>query len=117
MADQKANNLYMQCTLMDSISCVGVGLHTGEKATITLKPSRENTGINFVRKDVVPGTGFIPARWYNVTGTDFGTTISNEFGVSLKTIEHLMAALSGYGIDNALVEVDGPEIKIFPPKW
>lgn len=112
MASQKVNDSLTQCTLKDSITFVGVGIHTGKKVIITLKPANADTGINFIRKDVRPGTGFIAARWYNVTGTELGTTIGNEHGITVRTIEHLVAALRGCGIDNALVEIDGPEIPI-----
>jgi len=112
MVSQTVQQSLTQCTLKESVSCVGVGLHTGKKVTLTLKPSDADAGINFIRKDVQPGTGLIAARWYNVTETELSTTISNEYGVSLRTIEHLVAALRGCGIDNALIEVDGPEVPI-----
>ena len=112
MAAHKSIESLTQCTLKDSMSCVGVGLHSGKKVNITLRPAEADAGINFIRKDVQPGTGFIAARWYNVTDTDLATTIMNEHGVTLSTIEHLVAALRGCGVDNALIEVDGPEVPI-----
>ena len=101
-----------QKTLRRSISFVGIGLHTGERARITIKPSMDSSGIFFLRKDVKPGDGLIAARWYNVHATDMSTTLINKQGTTIDTVEHLMAALLGCGVDNALIEVDGPEIPI-----
>lgn len=112
MATHNIKESLTQCTVKDSISCMGVGLHTGKKVKLTLKPAEAGTGINFIRTDVHPGTGFIAARWYNVTDTDLATTLMNEHGVTLSTIEHLVAALRGCGVDNALIEVNGPEVPI-----
>lgn len=75
-------------------------------------PAPENTGIIFVRRDVEEGRNSVPATYDRVTETTLGTTIANEFGVTVSTIEHVMAALWGAGIDNALIEVDGPEVPI-----
>jgi UDP-3-O-[3-hydroxymyristoyl] N-acetylglucosamine deacetylase len=99
-------------TIQAPISFVGIGLHTGERVKITLKPSLDTSGINFRRNDAKPGTGFIPARWYNVHDTEMSTTLMNNHGTKIKTVEHLMAALYGCGVDNVLIEVDGPEIPI-----
>ena len=111
MSVEKRDSL-AQCTLKQAVSFVGIGLHTGKKASLTLRPAATDAGINFIRKDVKPGTGFVSARWYNVINTELGTTIANEYGVSVNTIEHLVAALRGCNIDNVLVEIDGPEIPI-----
>jgi len=112
MAIKINTNSLNQQTLSKPVHCVGIGLHTGQKVSIIIQPAEENTGINFIRKDSTPGQGFITGRWYNVTDTRMSTTIGNEYGVTIQTIEHLMAALRGCGIDNALIEVDGPEIPI-----
>lgn len=112
MNKQKILDSLNQHTINRSISLIGTGLHSGANASIVIKPADENTGIYFIRKDVAPGTGLIPARWYHVSQTDYCTTLSNEHGVSVSTIEHLMAALRASGIDNAVVEVDGPEVPI-----
>jgi UDP-3-O-[3-hydroxymyristoyl] N-acetylglucosamine deacetylase len=77
-----------------------------------VRPGEVNTGVRFVRNDVETGRGVIPALWHHVTDTRLGTIIGNEFGVSISTVEHLMAAFSGCGIDNAVVELDGPEVPI-----
>lgn len=101
-----------QKTIADSISYVGVGLHTGRSVSMVVKPSSVDSGIIFIRKDAPPGCGLIKARWYNVVDTDMSTVIGNHHGVTVSTIEHLMAALHGCGIDNALIELDGPEVPI-----
>ncbi|MCG6936003.1 MAG: UDP-3-O-acyl-N-acetylglucosamine deacetylase [Proteobacteria bacterium] len=99
-------------TLRKSISFIGIGLHSGKKVTMVIKPAMPGTGILFLRKDVLAGQGMISARWYNVTETRLSTTLGNEHGVTVATVEHLLAALRGCGIDNALIELDGPEIPI-----
>lgn len=101
-----------QRTLKSTITCVGIGLHTGKNVSMVIKPADANSGFNFVRKDVKSGTGFIAGRWYNVSGTEMGTTIRNSNGIVLHTVEHVLAALRGCGVDNALIEVEGPEIPI-----
>jgi UDP-3-O-[3-hydroxymyristoyl] N-acetylglucosamine deacetylase len=112
MKEQQFYDSLSQHTINRSISLIGVGLHSGAKASIVIKPADENVGIYFIRKDVAAGTGLIPARWYNVSQTDYCTTLSNEHGVSVSTIEHLMAALRACGVDNAIIEVEGPEVPI-----
>ncbi|MET0028395.1 MAG: UDP-3-O-acyl-N-acetylglucosamine deacetylase [Candidatus Thiodiazotropha sp.] len=101
-----------QRTLRQAISFVGVGLHSGRMTRLTLRPNQDSNGILFQRSDVENGRGLIAARWYNVSDTRLSTTISNEYGVSVATIEHLMAALAGCGVDNALIDIDGPEVPI-----
>ncbi|MBV1876844.1 MAG: UDP-3-O-acyl-N-acetylglucosamine deacetylase [Pseudomonadales bacterium] len=99
-----------QRTLHNVIRATGVGLHTGEKVFLTLRPAPVNTGIVFIRTDVDPPTK-IPALTENVGDTTLATTISKD-NVRVSTIEHLMAAFSGLGVDNAYVEVNGPEMPI-----
>ena len=77
-----------------------------------VRPGKQNSGIRFVRKDAPVDEGLIEARWDNVIDTRLSTVIGNEYGVSVSTIEHLMAAFRTCGIDNAVVEVDGPEVPI-----
>jgi len=101
-----------QRTLKSSITYVGIGLHTGEKVSMTVRPAPANNGIAFERKDVQPGIGLIPARWYLVSTTDMSTSLKNEHNISVHTVEHLLAALHGCGIDNALIELDGSEVPI-----
>lgn len=104
--------LVMQQTLAYDVSCMGVGLHSGASVTLTLKPAQANSGIVFVRTDLTDGENEIPADYRNVCDTLLCTKIANEHGASVGTIEHLMAALSAMGVDNALVEIDGPEVPI-----
>ena len=100
-----------QKTIKDNISFRGVGLHTGLQANLTIKPAEPNTGIIFKRTDIKDNNIIIP-NLFNVSSAFFCTTISNEQGVSVITIEHLMGALYGMGIDNVLVEIDNKEIPI-----
>ncbi|MFQ5935517.1 MAG: UDP-3-O-acyl-N-acetylglucosamine deacetylase [Acidiferrobacterales bacterium] len=99
-----------QRTLSGSMSYVGGGLHTGQRVAMRVRPGGINTGICFVRKDAPADQRMVRALWHNVTSTRQCTTISNEHGVAVRSIEHLLAALRGCGIDNALVELDGPEV-------
>ena len=101
-----------QRTLKQPITYVGIGLHTGKKVSMIVRPASDGQGIHFHRKDVPAGTGFIPARWYNILETRMSTVIGNEHGVTVSTVEHLLAALRGCGVDNAFIELDGPEVPI-----
>ena len=103
-------NQLNQRTLQEKGSCTGVGLHSGAKITLSLCPAAANTGIVFVRTDLEHPVE-IPARHEFVTDTTLATTIGKG-NVKVATIEHLMAALAGMGIDNCRVEVDGPEVPI-----
>ena len=100
-----------QKTLNKDISLSGVGLHSGLAANIKIKPAEPNTGIVFKRVDIKQNNIVIP-NVFNVSSAIFCTTISNEHGVSVSTIEHLMGAFYGVGIDNALVEINNQEIPI-----
>jgi UDP-3-O-[3-hydroxymyristoyl] N-acetylglucosamine deacetylase len=97
-----------QRTIQNEISFEGIGLHTGRYAKVTLKPAGRDEGITFVRTDK---NTVIKAQVGSVIDTAFATTIGNN-GIRIRTIEHIMAALAGLGIDNVCVEVDGPEIPI-----
>ncbi|NOQ77774.1 MAG: UDP-3-O-acyl-N-acetylglucosamine deacetylase [Gammaproteobacteria bacterium] len=101
-----------QRTLKQSVSFIGLGLHSGKKSRITLKPCENATGIFFTRKDVPYHQSLIPARWDNVTDTNLSTVLSNHHGHSVSTVEHLMAALQLCHIDNLEIEVDGNELPI-----
>jgi len=105
-------NSVHQKTLRQSITYVGVVLHTGKNVSMTVHPGEVDSGIHFLRKDVPAGEGLIAARWYNVVDTRLSTAIGNEYGNRVDTIEHLMAALRGCGVDNAFIELDGPEVPI-----
>jgi len=100
-----------QKTINETIFIEGVGLHTGELANMKIKPAVPNTGIVFKRIDLKNNNYVVPGI-FNVSNASFCTTISNEFGVKVSTIEHLMAALFGEGIDNALIEIDSQEVPI-----
>ena len=99
-----------QHTLKNAIDCTGLGLHSGIKVTMTLCPGDPDTGIVFRRTDSEGGNATIAARWDRVVDTRLNTTIGDGSGLTVGTIEHLMAALSGCGIDNAEITLDGPEI-------
>ena len=102
----------MQVSLLKPTSCYGIGVHSGEVTQLTLRPAKANTGIVFVRTDVRQEINFIQATYQNVSETFLSTTIKNEHNVQVSTIEHLMAALWGCGIDNVIAEIDGPEVPI-----
>ena len=100
-----------QKTIKKEINFEGVGLHTGKLASLKIKPSNPNTGIIFKRVDLKNNNIILPSV-YNVSSALFCTTISNEYGASVSTIEHLMAALYGKGVDNALIEINNQEVPI-----
>src|SRR5512139_3762261 len=99
-----------QRTLAKEVSLKGKGLHTGIGVTITFKPAPANHGYKFCRTDL-PGRPFIDALAENVSETSRGTTLVHN-NASVQTIEHVMAALHGLRVDNALIELDGPEAPI-----
>lgn len=99
-----------QRTLKSPVQCSGVALHKGVRVDMTLQPVDVNTGIIFIRTDVADNRGVIPATWEHVLDMPLCTMIANGHGVSVSTIEHLMAAFRGCGIDNAIVELHGPEL-------
>ncbi|WP_265501099.1 UDP-3-O-acyl-N-acetylglucosamine deacetylase [Paracoccus beibuensis] len=101
----------MQATLKDKVTFTGVGLHSGAAAVLTLHPAPAGHGIVFRRTDLSPAVD-IPALWNHVTPSKLCTLMDNGAGVTLSTVEHVMAALAGTGIHNALVTVDGPEVPI-----
>jgi UDP-3-O-[3-hydroxymyristoyl] N-acetylglucosamine deacetylase len=100
-----------QKTINKDITFNGVGVHSGAYVTMTVKPAKPNSGILFKRIDLKENNTIVP-NIFNVSSADFCTTISNESGVSISTIEHLMGALYGLGIDNALVEINSQEVPI-----
>ena len=100
-----------QKTIKKSIHIEGVGLHSGKKVKIDIHPSGPNSGIIFKRVDVQKNNIILP-NVFNVSNALFCTTVSNESGLSISTIEHLMGAFYGIGIDNALIEIDNQEVPI-----
>ena len=102
----------MQKTLKEQIEFEGVGLHNGIKVNLCLKPAEVNSGIKFKRTDIDNTKNIIEASYKNVSSAILCAKIKNSYGVSVSTIEHLMAAFYGEGIDNVLVEIDAPEVPI-----
>ena len=100
-----------QRTIKNSVSFKGVGLHSGKVVNLCLKSSEPDTGVIFKRVDLKKNNLVYPS-FNNVSNTSLNTTISNEYGVKVSTIEHLMGALFGLGIDNVLVEIDNEEVPI-----
>ncbi len=104
-------SILTQKTISKKISFHGIGIHTGKKANLSILPSLPNTGISFKRIDLKTKNIIYP-NYSNVVDTTLCTTISNEHGVKVSTIEHLMGALYGIGIDNAIIEIDSDEVPI-----
>jgi len=102
----------MQRTLKNPISIVGVGLHSGKRAVLRVLPASAEYGIWFRRVDVTDRDNLIAALYDQVNDTRLCTRLANDAGTEVSTVEHLMAALAGTGIHNALIEIDGPEIPI-----
>ncbi len=102
----------MQHTLKKDANITGAGLHSGADVCMTLRPAAADAGIVFVRTDVAGRDNAIPALWDHVVDTRLCTVLGNVAGVTVGTVEHLMAALRGCGVDNAVVELDGPEVPV-----
>ena len=100
-----------QKTIKDNTSFNGISLHSGLNVKVSIKPAPPNHGIVFKRIDLKSNNLVYP-NFMNVTNTSLNTTVENEFGVKVSTIEHLMCALFGLGIDNALIEIDNEEVPI-----
>ncbi len=105
-------NPFYQHVLKAPLHFVGRGLHSGKPVSMSLLPAESDSGYVFERLDVEQERNEIPARWHTVTDTRLSTTVSNSFGISVATIEHLMAALSACGVDNCRILIDGPEVPI-----
>jgi len=101
---------YRQRTIREEVSCTGIGLHSGHPVNMTIKPAPPDHGIAFIRKDI-PSHPVIKAQFDSVVDTNLSTTIGNN-GFKVSTVEHLMAAFFGLGIENVRVELDGPEVPI-----
>ena len=104
-------SILTQKTVSQKISFNGVGIHTGKKVNLNILPASPNTGITFKRIDLKTNNIIYP-NYANVVDTTLCTTISNEYGAKVSTIEHLMGALYGIGIDNAFIEIDADEVPI-----
>lgn len=102
----------LQHTLNAPVRFAGLGVHSGQPVNVTISPAAPDAGIAFLRTDVTDRDPRIPARADRVVETRLGTVIANDAGVKVSTIEHLMAAFCGLGVDNAVVSLDGPEAPI-----
>ncbi len=102
--------MHLQRTLKKEITCTSIGLHTGRKVKMTIKPAPVDTGVLFVRKDL-PNAAPIPADYENVCDTTLATSLCHD-GVTVSTVEHILSAFSGMGLDNAVVELDSFEVPI-----
>lgn len=101
-----------QRTLKTAIDCAGIGLHSGRRVAMTLRPAAADTGIVFRRTDVAAESAVIRSHWSAVCDTRLNTCLGNADGVVIRTVEHLLAALAGMGVDNAFVDIDGPEVPV-----
>ena len=99
-----------QRTLKKPVDCTGIGLHSGKKVNMRLRPAAPDTGIMFKRTDR-PGATLIPGDVFHVVDTNFSTTLGKN-GITVSTVEHLMSAMAALGLDNCLVEVDAPEVPV-----
>ncbi|MGN6423827.1 MAG: UDP-3-O-acyl-N-acetylglucosamine deacetylase [Asticcacaulis sp.] len=99
-------------TLAHAAIIAGMGLHTGEPVRMLVRPASAGTGVVFVRTDITDRDNRVAALAHNVTKTTLGTVITNAAGVSVSTIEHVMAAFAALSLDNVVVELDGPEVPI-----
>ena len=99
-------------TLAGPAICAGVGVHTGERVRMAIRPAPAGSGVVFVRTDIKDRDNRVPATGEAVVATRLGTVIANAAGVQVSTIEHVMAALAALGVDNVTVELDGPEVPI-----
>jgi UDP-3-O-[3-hydroxymyristoyl] N-acetylglucosamine deacetylase len=102
----------VQNSLISPATFTGFGLHSGAPVTMVVHPAAADHGVWFLRTDVVGQDALVPARWDAVTPSRLCTVVENADGVSVSTIEHVMAALAGSGIHNALIAIDGPEVPI-----
>jgi UDP-3-O-[3-hydroxymyristoyl] N-acetylglucosamine deacetylase len=102
----------MQATIRKSVTFSGVALHAGGTVTMTIRPAAADTGIRFCRIDVTDRDQIVPALYDRVVDTRLCTKVGNADGVTVSTIEHVMAALSAMGVDNALITLDGPEVPV-----
>lgn len=104
--------LPVQKTIANTITILGKGVHSGKPARLVIHPASAEYGIWFRRVDIIDTNNLIPALYDSVNDTQMCTRLANENGIEVSTVEHLMAALSGTGVQNALIEIDGPEVPI-----
>ena len=104
--------MQFQQTLMRPAMCAGIGVHSGEKSKLVFRPAEIGTSVRFVRTDISDRPNIVEAIGDTVSSVTLGTTLTNEHGVSVAVTEHLLAACAGIGLDNVIVEIDGPEVPI-----
>ncbi|MBL6785445.1 MAG: UDP-3-O-[3-hydroxymyristoyl] N-acetylglucosamine deacetylase [Rickettsiales bacterium] len=105
---------FQQVTIQRPLKFSGIGIHSGKVSNVIISPADPDTGITFKRTDIQdPKKSIIKAKFDNVISTKLGTSLTNEYGVKVSTIEHLMAGLWGASIDNCLIEIDNEEIPVF----
>ena len=102
--------MQFQQTIKRSVACHGIGIHSGRPAHLVIHPASANSGVNFIRTDL-PGAPVIPARSSRVVDSSLATTLGSEQAY-VSTVEHLLAALAGLKVDNARIELSGPELPI-----
>ncbi len=107
-----ANFSFNQQTLADSFTFVGRGLHSGLKVVMSVLPAEPDTGYVFIRRDVDAEHGKISGLWHNVVDTHLSTTLGNNLGTRVRTVEHILAALYASGVDNARIVLDSQEVPI-----
>jgi UDP-3-O-[3-hydroxymyristoyl] N-acetylglucosamine deacetylase len=112
MMHQHLFDMWSQRTIDQPIAFVGIGLHTGDRATMRLLPATAGEGITLIRRDLARPERRFAVHWEAVKGSSLCTAIGNLFGHEVATIEHLLSALAALGIDNVAIELDGPEIPI-----
>jgi UDP-3-O-[3-hydroxymyristoyl] N-acetylglucosamine deacetylase len=112
MPSKKKSDCLFQHTIQNEIHCNGVGLHSGKDINLTFLPAKADKGITFIRTDLEEGRNIIKASWENVVDTRMCTVIGNEFGATVGTVEHLVSAVRGCGVDNIIIEIDGAEVPI-----
>lgn len=105
-----SSEMITRTTLASAVVCAGIGLHSGARVRMVLKPAPVGSGLVFERTDLDLEDCRIPAHRDYVRSTDLSTTLVNEHGASISTVEHVMAALAGLGVDDLLIEIDGPEV-------
>ncbi len=106
------SGIQVQQTIGCPVVCAGVGVHSGARTRIVMKPAAAGTGIRFRRTDITDRDNVVFARGDHVSEVQLGTTLRNEAGVTVATVEHLLAACAGVGIDNLIIEIDGMEVPI-----
>lgn len=112
MSCHDLHHLRHQYTIAKPIAFVGIGLHSGERTTMRLQPAAAGAGVTLLRRDLPPGEQRFEAHWSAVRQSALCTVIGNRHGHQVPTVEHLLSALAALGIDNVVIELDGPEVPI-----